>query len=67
MPISVRPHKVGTRLSDAENAVREMLELHLGTDKSGVMRQGLLELGRKHGITIHNAEETLKKKNAPKH
>jgi hypothetical protein len=40
------------RLSDAEEKLRDALAIHLGTDGSGVMRQGLLKLARDQGIAI---------------
>lgn len=48
------------RLSDDEQELRDALEVHLGTDGSGVMRQGLLKLGRDEGFTF-----PLKKKKGP--
>lgn len=38
------------RLSDDEERLRDALEVHLGVDGSGVMRQGLLRLGRAEGF-----------------
>lgn len=40
------------RLSDDEERLRDALANHLGTDGSGVMRQGLLKLARDEGITV---------------
>lgn len=51
-----RPHKMTLRLSDDEEKLRDALATHLGTDGSGVMRQGLLKLAREEGITIHEAK-----------
>lgn len=59
MPVK-RTHKMTVMLSDEERELREVVEKHLGTDGSGVMRQGLLELGRKLGF-----EFPLKKKPRP--
>lgn len=52
MPSVERPHKMTLRLSDAEEKLRDALAIHLGTDGSGVMRQGLLKLARDQGIAI---------------
>lgn len=47
-----RPNPMTVRLSDEEERLRDALELHLGIDGSGVMRQGLLRLGRAEGFTL---------------
>jgi len=44
------------RLSDEEEQLRDALATHLGTDGSGVMRQGLLKLAREEGITAPEAK-----------
>lgn len=54
-----RDRVMTVRLSDEEEALREALELHLGTDGASVMRMALLELGRARGV------EPLNKKGAP--
>ena len=61
-----REKKMTISLSDLEEAVRDEVALYLGTDGAGVIRQGLLDLGRKCGITIDNVM-ALKKRKAPKH
>lgn len=49
------------RLSDDEEALKKKLARHLGTDDSGVMRQGLLKLARDEGITV---EEKPRRRNS---
>lgn len=52
-------------LSVIEREIRDALAVHYGVDAAGVMRMGLLELGRHAGITADSVG--TKKKNAPKH
>lgn len=42
--------KMTVRLSKDEEAIRDLLEVHLGTDGNSVMRQGMLDLARREGI-----------------
>jgi hypothetical protein len=61
-----RSEKMNVSLSSLEREIRDALVDHYGVDAAGIMRMGLLELGRHAGITA----DTLllrKKKNAPKH
>lgn len=53
------------RLSEDEEAYREALELHLGTDGSSVMRMGLLKLGRSEGIEFPLSKEGAAKPKGP--
>lgn len=64
MPESARAEKMTITLSKPEREIREALEDHYGIDGAGVMRMGLLELGREAGITFDTVAS--KKKNAPK-
>lgn len=52
-----RDRVMTVRLSDEEEALREALELHLGTDGASVMRMALLELGRARGVEPLNKKE----------
>lgn len=47
-----RHKKMTVRLSDDEEAMRDFLEIHLGTDGNSVMRQGMLEIARRLGFTF---------------
>jgi predicted ArsR family transcriptional regulator len=42
-------------LSEKEEALRDELADHLGIDASGVMRQGMLDLARREGVTVQVA------------
>ena len=53
------------RLSDEEEQLRDALAGHLGTDGSGVMRQGLLTLARKEGIAVPETASKPKTKRRP--
>ena len=53
------------RLSDEEEQLRDALAAHLGTDGSGVMRQGLLKLAREEGITVPEAPHKPKTRRRP--
>lgn len=52
-------------LSETEREIRDSLTDYYGIDDAGVMRMGLLELGRQAGITADSVSN--KKKNAPRH
>jgi hypothetical protein len=56
-----RPHKMTVQLSDEEEEFRNAIERRLGADGSGVMRQGLINLGLQLGL-----EFPLKKKPQPR-
>jgi hypothetical protein len=68
-----RPENQNVRLSSLEKKVVQALTYYLGGDASSVCRNGILDLGRKCGITIVNVDEILgeidaaHKKKAPKH
>lgn len=47
-----RHKKMTVRLSDDEEAMRDLLEVQLGTDGNSVMRQGMLEIARRLGFTF---------------
>lgn len=64
MPEAARPEKMTVMLSRTEREVRDALCDHYGIDGAGVMRMGLLELGRHAGITAESVAS--KKKKAPK-
>lgn len=67
-----RERKRTIGLSDLEDDVCEAVMIYLGGDATTCLRQGLLDLGRKCGITVLNAREFLEqyekaqKKKAPK-
>jgi hypothetical protein len=63
----VRKRKMTVSLSDDEFDIRDELALALGVDANGAMRQGMLRLARKLGITHQTIREKRQKKNAPKH
>jgi hypothetical protein len=50
------------RLSHNEEELRDALAEHLGTDASGVMRQGLLKLARDEGVTVESKHPRPMKK-----
>lgn len=52
-------------LTETERDIRDALTTYYGIDDAGVIRMGLLELGREAGITAETV--TAKKKSAPKH
>lgn len=60
MPPTKRNLKMTVMLSEDEVEFRDAVAQHLGTDASGVMRQGMLKLGRDEGF-----EFPLKKKERP--
>ncbi len=58
-----RPNRRTVRLSDEEAKLTELLATHLGTDGSGVVRQGLLKLAREEGVTVPESKPKPKPKN----
>jgi hypothetical protein len=60
VPPEKRRHKMTVMLSDDEQAFRDAIAKHQGTDASSVMRKGMLDLGRGLGL-----EFPLSKKTAP--
>lgn len=66
MPPKDRKKLMTVRLSEDEEALRDALELYLGTDVASVMRHGLLELGRNNGFEFPlKKKETFHPKHAP--
>lgn len=52
-----RTVKMTVRLSADEEKIRKRLETHLGVDGNGVMRQGMLDLARREGISLPETEK----------
>jgi hypothetical protein len=52
MPPIKRPVKMTLMLSEEEAAFRDELARQLGSDASAVTRQGMLDLGRRNGLTL---------------
>ena len=50
MPPIKRKHKMTVMLSDDEREFRDEVVLQLGGDSSSIVRQGLIELGKRIGL-----------------
>lgn len=46
-----RDIKMTVRLSEREEAIRDALEIDMGTDGNSVLRQGMLDLAKLRGVT----------------
>lgn len=62
MPEIKRSNPMTVKLSDDERDFRIALEEHLGTDGSSIMRQGMLELGRRLGFEFPLKKSREKRK-----
>jgi hypothetical protein len=62
MPPTERTKVMTVRLSEDEEAFRDAIAEHLGTDGSSVMRQAMLKLGRDLGFEFPLKKNREKRK-----
>lgn len=59
---SQRTIQKSLRLNEDEQTILSAMEIHIGGDESGVLRQGLLKFSRNEGITLEVARKMLEER-----